>query len=320
MTPLVAFESRSDCQAGVASPRGRGSNAAMHLNCSAWAASAVIGVTLAGCGLSEESVEAPSRPVESAHVDRPVQGAVSGMEDRPAAAADIFAIKEKSSQSLPAFESDGIAVPATLRRPETEQSSRSSNREAGMKAAAEGRHQEAIERLTSGLREDGDDVRARFVLANELAVVGKSQVALVHLKRVLAANPKEPDALVLRGMIRLKLGQFDEAADDLLAAIDRPSPSPRALAYAAMAMLELGRNDEAERLATRSLAEPGKAAAIAYQVRGHARARMHRADEAAQDLAELKELDSGDEGVGALRSAVAAARRSAAGPPKPSKP
>jgi tetratricopeptide (TPR) repeat protein len=278
------------------------------------ALAATVGIVLSGCGMPEDSVEAPSRPADIARLEKPVHVGADSTIDHAAPSTDIFAIKEKSSEALPAFESDGLAVAATLQRKEV---GRSAEREQGMQAAAEGRHQEAIEKLTAAVQENGADVQARFVLANELAVEGKPHVALVHLKRILAANPEETEALVLRGIIRLQLARFDDAAEDLLAAIDRPVPSSRALAYAAMAMLELGRNDEAERLATRCLEKPNKSAAVAYQVRGHARLRMKQVDAAAQDLAELEKLGPADQALAVLRSAVAAARGAAAGTQSP---
>jgi tetratricopeptide (TPR) repeat protein len=278
------------------------------------ALAAAVGIVLSGCGMPEESVEAPSRSVDVARIEKPVHVRADSSNNHAVPTTDIFAIKEKSSEALPAFEADGLVIPATLPQKEVRQSA---ERELGMQAAAEGRHQEAIEKLTVAVQENGSDFQARFVLANELAVEGKSQVALVHLKRILTANPKETEALVLRGMIRLKLTQFDEAAEDLLKAIDRPAPSSRALAYAAMAMLELGRNDEAERLATRCLEKPNKSAAIAYQVRGHARLRMKQLDAAAMDLAELEKLGPADQALTALRSAVGAARGAAVGTQSP---
>jgi tetratricopeptide (TPR) repeat protein len=274
-----------------------------------------IGVLIAGCGVSEEPEDFPGRRVEAAPVEKqPIRIATDRSLDRSARSADIFAIKEGSSEALPALESEGLSVPAAAQR---QDAGHRPDREQGLKAAAEGRHDEAIEKLTLALQEKADDWQARFVLANELAVAGKPQVALVHLKRILTVNPKEPEALTLRGIIQLQMNRHDAAAEDLLAAIDRPSPSPRALAYAAMAMLELGRNDEAERLATRSLEKRDRFAPIAYQVRGHARVRLKRVDEAAHDLSELEKIGPADKALEVLRSAVAAGRQSATEPLKP---
>lgn len=277
------------------------------------ALAAAVGVTLAGCGVDEAEraprLEEVSREIVPSGDDMSIPDV-----SRDSAADPFFAINASSSDSLPAFESDGLT---DVVLPAKTTSDQGSLRAQGLKAAAEGRHQEAIDKLSAALVENNDDMRSRFVLANELAVEGKVHIALVHLKRILDENPKDAEALALRGIIRLQQSKFDEAAEDLQIAIDRPSPSPQALAYAAMAMLQLGRAEEAETLASRSLEKPERFALVAHQVRGLARLRLKRVDAATEDLAAMEEIGPDDEAVNVLRSAVAAARRTSAGSPRP---
>jgi tetratricopeptide (TPR) repeat protein len=97
---------------------------------------------------------------------------------------------------------------------------------AGMAAAEEGRHSDAIAAYERALESAPDDARVLFALGNTALALGHSQAAESFFRRVLAQAPDRTEALVNLANVLRKGGRTTEIIELLRPAIERnPSAS-----------------------------------------------------------------------------------------------
>ena len=223
----------------------------------------------------------------------------------------------------------------------------------GLALDEQGQHAAAIDAFEAALRRDAGHAAARSALGNALLRAGQPGDALACFERVLREAPAFPGAHHNRGVALQALGRDAEAveafqgalslqpdrqetrnnlivslirAGDARAALDAcdayeaMSPRhPRALAYRAAALLELGRRKEAaglldfDRLALSSViaVPPGFEtlhdfnAALAAQVLGHATLAHEPAGKSTRGGSQTGEFTHGNDGAAAaLRASI----------------
>jgi Tfp pilus assembly protein PilF len=107
------------------------------------------------------------------------------------------------------------------------------------------------------VRENPASVVARVQLGETLLQAGRLEEAGKQFDAILTLEPENLDASIGKGWLLLYTGRFAEA-QEILEAAHRREPHPNALFGSGLALIELGRLDEAERTFREVLAiEPG---------------------------------------------------------------
>lgn len=111
---------------------------------------------------------------------------------------------------------------------------------------AELRFAKAIEHLEAGVKQAPDDVRMISLLGDLLLRSGKTAQAIPHLRKTLELQPKLSQTRALYARALKQAGHYQEAADEFARMIsDAPDGGGRWQRYAAGALSQAGRRDEA---------------------------------------------------------------------------
>ncbi len=111
--------------------------------------------------------------------------------------------------------------------------------------------QECLEQSEKSIRTQPRDAFTRWLHGVNLILTGKPRKAIPHLEEALRLDPiaARTPYLNLLGMAHLHLDQYETSLEILNRNLARDGPTgPHMEVYRAMALLELGRNDEARTL------------------------------------------------------------------------
>ena len=116
---------------------------------------------------------------------------------------------------------------------------------------AEGRNDEALERLRRAAELAPDDPLPRMVEVRLLVTLGRRDEALSRAEELVARRPGDPQALHLRGMTRYAFGDPAAAEADLRRALELAPDNPPSLGGLALALIAQDRLDEAAEVLAR---------------------------------------------------------------------
>ena len=101
----------------------------------------------------------------------------------------------------------------------------------GVLLADQGRHDAAIEHLSTVLQHDPAYIQARVQLAQALARTGRPDEAISHYEQALALDPTRPEAAYGAAMAYVRLERYDVARDRLERGLDA-NPEDRVFQHA----------------------------------------------------------------------------------------
>jgi tetratricopeptide (TPR) repeat protein len=160
----------------------------------------------------------------------------------------------------------------------------------GRLASVEGRHEEAVAEFRLAASMAPDQAEPRIAIAEELLREGRRDAARDEVAEVLRRWPREPEAWLASGRIRVWASELREAVADFEKAIELAPRSETGYLLAAAGYKQLGERAKAEALYRRLVRK------VPDSVEGHYRLGQmlvlkRRFDDAEQHLAEAVALD-----------------------------